>query len=83
MKIDYAYRKVLMLESVEDGTLNLDTVKEHFPIAVEGNEINYQKVVPLLVEAIKELQETFDNLSNVISLQQQQIEEIRDARSNR
>ena len=54
MKIEHAYRRVLALKSAEGGVLDLDNVKEVYPDAVEGDQINYQKLVPLLVEAVKE-----------------------------
>ena len=80
MKIEFAYRKLSMLESAEDGTLNLESVKEHYPQAVENDQINYQKIIPLLVEAMKELAIAFNgkcaNMDNVINHHQTQLEEM-------
>jgi hypothetical protein len=85
MKIEFAYRKLSMLESAEDGTLNLESVKEHYPQAVENDQINYQKIVPLLVEAVKELATAFNgkcaNMDNVINQHQIQLEEINGGRN--
>ena len=81
MKIEFAHRKIMMLHSKEDGTLDVETVKAFYPEAMEGDQINYQKIIPLLVESLKDIQQIFDNMNDVINYQQQQIEEIKDARS--
>ena len=75
-----------MLESAEDGTLNLESVKEHYPEAVENDQINYQKIIPLLVEAMKELAIAFNgkcaNMDNVINHHQKQLQEMHGRRDS-
>ncbi len=80
--MDNALRKLLMLESTPTGALSLESVKTYYPHAVDGDEINYQKIVPLLVQSLKDFKVSVDTINTVaIPHLQNQIEELRNGRN--
>ena len=81
MKIEFAYRKVLMLDVDSDGHLTIESVKEYYPEAIENGTINHVKLILLLIDAVKEIDKSFNHINNIISEQEQRIRRIEDARS--
>jgi hypothetical protein len=52
MKIEKAIR---MLKVDEDGNLDPVLIMEFYPDAVENGVVNYEKLVPVLIAAVNEL----------------------------